>query len=90
LRYTVRARGRVSPGNQTYIMLNWMDAGGRYVGTAVADRLPDGDWPEGKTLAVESMAPPGAAYVGIGLLVYNQVGKDYVTFADVDLRVVGD
>lgn len=85
---SVFARGRVSPGNETFLIVNWMDSQNRYAGNAVEDRLPDGDWSAGKTLRLAGQAPAAAAIVGIGVFTYNQTGQDFAAFSNLSLKIV--
>jgi hypothetical protein len=91
LRYevSVGVHGRVSPGNQTYLMINWMDAKYRYIGRPSADRLPGGDWSKGKVLIAAGTAPPGAAFIGVAIYACNQAGGDYASFSDLSFRAWG-
>ena len=83
----VEVSGRVSPGNQTYLILGWTDAQNHYVGRPAADRLPDGDWSRGKILVAAGTAPVGAAYAGVGIYVTNQIDADFASFSGLNLRV---
>jgi hypothetical protein len=85
-RLSVRVRGLVSPGNQVYVMMNWLDARSEYVGRPAADRLPDGDWSAGRTLVAAGQPPAGAAFLGVGVCVSNQTGKDWTEFAGMSLE----
>ena len=88
-RASVLFRGRVSPGNESLIIINWVDRLGHYLGQAATDQLPPGDWSKGRTLEVVGEAPADAAHVGVGLHVYNQTGRDYAEFSGVRLVVGG-
>jgi len=86
-RASVRVRGRVSPGDQTYIIMSWMDPGNHYIGRPAADRLPDGDWSDGKTLVATGRAPAAAGFVGVAVYACNQTGADFASFSGLSLQV---
>ncbi len=73
----VTVRGRVSPGTAVHLVFSWLDAKERHLGFKML-RLPDGDWPEWVTLQQAGWSPPGAAWVGLGIRVQNQVAGDWV------------
>lgn len=80
-RAKVRCRAWVSPGNETSLILNWMDKDGHYTGFPVSDRLPPGDWSKGRELEAVGEAPAGVAFVGVGILIYHQTGRDFAEFS---------
>jgi hypothetical protein len=84
---SVKVKSHVSPGNQTYLIMNWMDRQNHYVGRPVADRLPDGDWTEGKTLMAAGLAPPTVAFVGVGIYACDQTGSDFASFSGLSFKV---
>ncbi len=84
----VMVRGRVSPGNMTYLMLNFQDASRRTLGLGVVDRLPVGDYPDGVELVVWAQAPATAKWVGLGVRALNQVGTDYAAFSGFSLQAL--
>ena len=88
-RAAAHCRARVSPGNETFLLVSWLDRQGRYVGEAVGDRLPPGDWSKGRDLRVIAQAPAGAEKVGIGVYVYHQTGGDFAEFSGVCLGCLG-
>lgn len=80
----VKVRGRVSPGNMTFLILNFQDEAGRALGLGVVDRLPVGEWgqraadgrqtaEDGVELVVWAQAPAKAKWVGLGVRALNQV-----------------
>jgi hypothetical protein len=84
---SVKVKSHVSPGNQTYLIMNWMDRQNHYVGRPVADRLPDGDWTKGKTLVAAGLAPPTVAFVGVGIYACDQTGSDFASFSGLSFKV---
>jgi hypothetical protein len=86
-RAEVKFRGRVSPGNESFIILNWLDHQHRYVGHVVADQVPPGDWSQGRSLLLVEQAPKDAILLGVGLHVYNQTGGDFAEFAQLRLAM---
>lgn len=80
-RATVSVRGKVSPGNQTFLLLTFADAEGRNIDSGHIDRLPLGEWREWTTLEVIVRAPKDAKLLGFGLRALYQVNDDYVEFA---------
>ncbi len=44
----VKVRGKVSPGNMTFLILNFQDAAGKALGFGTVDRLPVGVYGEGR------------------------------------------
>ncbi len=88
-RGSVFCRARVSAGSETFVILSWIDSKGHYVGTAIRDRLPPGDWSQGRELVVETQSPPEAEQVGIGVYSYHQVKGDFAEFSRISLTRVG-
>lgn len=84
----VRVRGQVSPGNNTFLILNFQDAQRRTLGVGLVDRLPVGRYDGEVELLVRSTAPAGTLWVGVGVRALNQVGEDFAEFADFSLREV--
>ena len=86
----VNVQGRVSPGNMTFLILNFQDETGRALGLGVVDRLPAGDWgqrtDQGVELVVWAQAPANAKWVGMGVRALNQVGDDYAAFSGFSLQ----
>jgi hypothetical protein len=79
-RAAVDFRGRVSPGDQVFLIMNCLDAGGGYAGREVIDQVPAGDWSAGRRLAVVIQAPENATEVGMSLYVTHQMPGDYAEF----------
>ena len=77
----ITVRGRVSPGTAVHLVFSWLDAKERHLGFKMV-RLPDGDWPEWVTLRQAGVPPAGAAWVGLGLRIQNQVAGDWVEARD--------
>ena len=84
----VKVRAKVSPGNMTFLILNFQDAGGRTLGLGVIDRLPAGDYGDEVELVTWAQAPAKAKFVGLGVRALNQVGEDCATFRDFSLQAV--
>lgn len=84
----VRVRGQVSPGNNTFLILNFQDAQRQSLGVGFVDRLPVGRYDGEVELLVRSTAPAGTAWVGVGVRALNQVGEDFAEFAGFSLREV--
>ncbi|MBI2814404.1 MAG: DUF4838 domain-containing protein [Opitutae bacterium] len=82
----VRVRAKVSPGNMTYLILNFQDEGRRTLGLGLVDRLPAGDYSAEVELVTWAQAPAKAKHVGLGVRALNQVGDDYATFRDFTLQ----
>jgi len=76
-RAAVAVRGKVSPGTIVTLVFAWLDRKEQHVGFK-ALRLPEGDWPEWVTLQQAGFPPAGAAWVGMGIRVQNQVGSDWI------------
>lgn len=83
----VKVRGKVSPGNMTFLILNFQDEAGR-AGLGVVDRLPVGDYPDGVELVVWAQAPANAKWVGMGVRALNQVEEDYAAFTGFSLQAL--
>lgn len=81
----IRVRGRVSPGTAVSLILAWLDGNHRHLGFKTV-RLPDGEWPEFVPLVQAGMQPTGAAWVGLGLRVQNQVAGDWLEAGGFSLR----
>jgi len=80
-RATVVFRGRVSPGNQVFLIMNCLDAKGGYAGRELADQVPAGDWSKGRKLAVVIAPPAEATEVGMGIYVLHQMPGDRADFS---------
>lgn len=85
-RISVRVRGKVSPGNMTFLFASLADRNGRGLGPGHIDRLPIGDFPEWTTLEMIVRAPADAALLGLGLRALYQVGDDYAEFASPSIQ----
>lgn len=82
----VKVRAGVSPGNMTYLMLNFRDADQKGIGSGFVDRLPVGDYPEETELIVWAQAPKEAKWVVLSARAINQVGEDYAAYSGFSLR----
>ncbi len=81
----IRLRGRVSTGVVVRLIFAWLDEKHQHVGwTGV--RLPEGEWPEWVSLKQAGLPPKGAAWVGLGFRVQNQVPGDWVEAKGFSLR----
>lgn len=85
---SVQARGQVTSSNAVFLTFGWLDAQGRHLGKSRAARLPDGAWPDWVLLQQGGRAPTGAAWVGIGVHLQNQLPGDWAAFDDFSLREV--
>jgi hypothetical protein len=86
-RVSVALRGSVMPSTAVTLMLGWLDAKEKHVGLKLF-RLPEGGWPEWVTLEVAALPPAGAAWVGVGVRVQNQVSGDWIEAKDFSLVTV--
>ena len=94
----VKVRGKVSPGNMTFLILNFQDEAGRALGLGVVDRLPVGTYgttdngqptTDGEVeLIVWAQAPAKAKWVGLGVRALNQVSDDYAAFSGFSLQAL--
>lgn len=82
----VKFRGHVSPGNMTFLILNFQDAQGKTLSYGIVDRVPVGRYDVPVELLVQAEAPDGAAWIGLGVRVMNQVENDVAEFSDFSLR----
>jgi hypothetical protein len=89
----------VSPGNMTFLILNFQDEAGRALGLGVVDRLPVGEWgqrtedggqmtDQDVELVVWTQAPAKAKWVGLGVRALNQVGEDHAEFSGFSLQAL--
>lgn len=85
---TVKVRGRVSPGNMTFLIVTMLDEKGQYLGIGSTDRVPVGDWSEPVELVVLMRTPKNVRQIGLGVRVLNQVGDDYAVFSELSLKRV--
>ncbi len=83
---TAHVRGKVSPGNHTFLMVIFLDSAGRYLGLGRTMRLPIGDWTVGVALTVRVRAPANAHRIGFGVRVLNQVNDDFAEFSQLRLE----
>lgn len=79
-------RGRVSPGNESFLVVGWRNGRGAPVGATVSDQIPAGDWEKPRRLLLTARAPADAAWAGIGLEAFNQYGEDWAEFSEPSLR----
>jgi len=84
----VKVRAKVSPGNMTFLILNFQDEAGRTMGMGVVDRLPVGDYVEGVELVTWMQAPTNAKWVGMGVRALNQVSDDFAEFSAFSLQAM--
>jgi hypothetical protein len=82
----VHVRAKVSPGNETFLIISQLDVHQQHIGNGHLDRLPPGDWSAGADLCVVTRTPPNGAWVGIGLRVSNQVNDDFAEFSGASLQ----
>lgn len=82
----VSARAKVSRGNQTFLIVNFLDERQRLVGAGRIDRLPADEGSQAVTLGVLARAPANARFVGFGLRVIHQVNDDFAEFWNASLR----
>lgn len=85
-RAQVRVRGRVSPGNATFLLVNFSDDAGQQPHAGHTDRLPLGDWPDWTTLETIVRVPEGVTEIGFALRVLYQVNDDFAEFAEPSLQ----
>ncbi|MBA4136671.1 MAG: hypothetical protein C0518_05075 [Opitutus sp.] len=85
-RATVKVRGKVSPGNMTFLLLTFANKTGKNIDDGHIDRLPIGEWNEWTILETIVRAPQGASLLGFGLRALYQVNDDFVEFASPSLR----
>lgn len=83
-----RVRAKVSPGNETFLVMSFIDEKHAYVGASHSDRLPPGDWSGGVELQVAMRAPAGARFVGFALRASRQVPGDFAEFWGASLVTV--
>ncbi len=84
----VKVKALVSPGNMTFLILNFQDEAGKALGLGTVDRLPVGDYKEGVELVVWVQAPANAKWVGMGVRALNQVESDYAEFSGFSLQAL--
>jgi hypothetical protein len=82
----VTMRGSVGPSCAATLTFGWLDAEKRNLGWTIM-RLPEGQWSEPVTLSQGAFAPPGAAYVGVGVRIEHQAENDWVEVSDFRLRI---
>ncbi|MBA3849991.1 MAG: hypothetical protein C0502_08345 [Opitutus sp.] len=85
-RATVRVRGKVRPGNMTFLFLSFGGTDSKNLDSGFIDRLPVGEWNEWTALEMIVRAPAKAAYLGFGLRALYQVNDDFVEFAEPSLQ----
>lgn len=74
---SLQLRGKVQPGTRVRLFLSWLDGAHKNI-RAECVNLPEGEWPEWARLRVASLPPANAAWVGMGLVVQNQVRGDWI------------
>jgi hypothetical protein len=85
---SVATRAHVSPSNGVILLVGWLNAQQKPVGTSATMRLPDGNWPDWVTLRQGGEAPADAAWVSIGICVNNQVDGDWAEFRGFSMKEV--
>ena len=85
---SVRVRGRISSGNQTFLLINWMDEWGGHLGRAIIDRVLDEKGIQNVKLYAVGEAPEHTAFIGVGVYVYNQMERDFAVFSGLSLAEV--
>ncbi|MDP1578755.1 MAG: DUF4838 domain-containing protein [Candidatus Didemnitutus sp.] len=83
---SVNVRGRVSPGNMTYLLVMFVDADGKFTDLGHIDRLPIGQWDEPTSLQLVVRAPANAVRLGFVVRALWQINDDYVEYSEASLR----
>ena len=86
----IDVRARVSPGNQTFLIVNFLDEKQQRLGGGSLDRLPSDDAVQEQRLCVVVRAPEKARYIGLGVRAIHQVGEDFAEFSRPSLRRLSD
>jgi hypothetical protein len=73
-------RGRVSPSDEEYLMVSFLDRKNSYVGETLQSRVPLGNWFRPRQLRVLGMAPSEAKQVGVALYTVHQAPGDWAEF----------
>lgn len=82
----LKVRGKSSPGTEVSLLLSFIDAQQKHIGLGERDRLVASERVSEGELIVIRRAPPNAAFVGVGVLVQNQIHDDFVELKGVSLR----
>lgn len=77
VRATAQVRGMVSNSGVVNLTLGWLDANEKHLGLSSV-RLPEGEWPDWRTLLQAARPPEGAVWVGIGVTVMHQTPTDWI------------
>lgn len=80
-RAVVDFRGKVSPGDQVFLITNCLTLLGGFTGTELIDQVPSGDWSNGRKLEVVTQAPADAADIGLSVYVMHQMPGDFAEFS---------
>ncbi len=83
---TVRVRGKVSPGNMTFLLVMFANADGKTTDMGHTDRLPIGEFIQTTSLEILARAPKNATWVGVSIRALWQVNDDYVEIEDISLK----
>lgn len=86
----IDVRAKVSPGNQTFLIVNFLDEKQQRLGGGVIDRLPADASLQDARLCVIARAPANARYVGLGVRVIHQVNDDFAEFSRPSLRQLAE
>jgi hypothetical protein len=73
-------RGQVTPGNESYLIVSFLDARNGYVGDAPEARVCPGLYKKPISLSLDVSVPPGATHLGVGVYVYHQNPGDWSEF----------
>lgn len=84
-RATVAFSGHVSPGNEAYLIVSFLDASAHFVGPVAQSRLHPGSYSRPVELHLVTQAPPNAAKVGVGVYLLHQTSADSAEFSRLTL-----
>jgi hypothetical protein len=73
--------GKVTPGDESFLVVNFMDNLKRFVGEAAEARVPPGKYSKPIRLALRVTAPPGARFIGAGIYIFHQNPGDWARFS---------
>jgi hypothetical protein len=83
---TAELRGESSPGNDSALFLTFLSAEGVPVGVHRMQSLPKGSTPAWRSAALADIAPPDAAWVGVGCGASRQMAPDWFEVGSISLR----
>lgn len=86
-RAEVSFAGKVSAGNESFLIVSFLSRSGHYSGPSPEARVFPGLYKKPIRLVIDTIAPEDAEFIGYGIYVYHQNAGDLAQFSKPDLWV---